>query len=820
MNQLPAPYTPLESLFLFQSLVTHGIEPSAFARVSDLLTNNALIKGDSAYDPTRLKPDALQELFLLLLREEVKSEAEADTSTSPESRKRKIGSPPLPSLKEASEHATKMPALVDRLYARYRDNVVKEIREDERQFARVQKEIQLLERSEKERLAKAAASQNGAPALTQRSGTQSPLPGGVKRGQPQGTQGFPPRPILSPKTTSGTGSVLQPPPGMPRQGSAGGSNEATPSPSSATTPTPTGGLKWEKPLESGNGPIPGHVQPGATATPGQLPVHAPARPIPGKAGLVPPQNAEQLPTPAGSAAAQPPSGRPVSTIPVAPPTRPIPQQTQQAGRPIPGGAQKLAPAQVPSEKRTTTTGPAPVGSAQKDKPHPTFSTHPLKPAIPEHIIRQAAAAAAAATPGRKHASPGTAGPTTPGSTTPVALKRGFGTKWASLSTPSTPGPIAAEPESPAYEPVSPPPRAASILSDTSRAGRKDTGKQGIKTESHTARPRGRPPRNAQRGRGTSDTPSLGGTRRSQSVASQPDELSMDHPSTATKIKTEALTPRHIDETGDTTADESVHGRASRATPGSISSRMTKRKRQGTPPEPPAPPTQVLWTRGFTKVSSSALEQISSHRDANMFATGVRERDAPNYRQIVLQPQDITSIRAAIKQGNKAAVQAAANLPDGDPSTANVYLPISEDLVPPRGIVNSAQLERELIHMFCNAIMYNPDPDRGLGSSFLNRSADEEEGVVGYHVDENGVVKNTRAMFVEVEKLLGDLRSAEKDRGVPPANAPHQASVPTASRHASGATPADDTAEDEDELAGDGGTAAASVAKRRRVASRG
>lgn len=297
--------------------------------------------------------------------------------------------------------------------------------------------------------------------------------------------------------------------------------------------------------------------------------------------------------------------------------------------------------------------------------------------------------------------------------------------------------------------------------------------------------------------------------------SQADELSMDHPPPpmVTKIKHEVLTPRRAEETGDTTADESFPGRSNNAATPSSVPRLAKRKRQDTPPPAPsscAPSSQVLWTRGFTKVSSSALDQISSHRDANMFATGVRERDAPNYRQIVLQPRDITSIRAAIKQGNKAALQAAANLPGGDPGTASVWLPLSEDLVPPRGIVNSAQLERELVHMFCNAIMYNPDPHRGPGTAFIKRSQDEEEEVVGYRVDENGVVKNTRSMFVEVEKLLGDLRSAEKQRGAPP--------PPAAVRQAGAATPADDTAEEEDELAGDGSTTV-SVVKRRRVSTR-
>ena len=247
------------------------------------------------------------------------------------------------------------------------------------------------------------------------------------------------------------------------------------------------------------------------------------------------------------------------------------------------------------------------------------------------------------------------------------------------------------------------------------------------------------------------------------------------------------------------------------TPSSVSSRVLKRKRQETPQEPFAPPTQVMWTRGFTKVSSSVLDQISGHRDANMFATALRERDAPGYRQIVLQPQDLTSIRSAIKQGNKAAVQAAANLPGGDPGTPSLWLPISEDLVPPKGIVNSAQLERELDHMFCNAIMYNPDPDRGPGSSFLKRSREEEEEIVGYHLDENGIVKNTRGMFVEVEKLMSDLRSAEKERSAPPPS--------SATRPGSVATPADDTAEDEDELAGDVEPVSATI-KRRRAGTRG
>ncbi|TWU74087.1 hypothetical protein ED733_004461 [Metarhizium rileyi] len=947
----PTAYTPLESLFLFQSLLTHGADTGAFVRISEILRNNALVKSDKSFDAARLAPDALQQLFLLLLREEVKSETDTaatanaavatagpssnvtDVSISPASRKRKLGSPSLPSLKDALEHIEKVPALVDRLYTRYRDTVVKEIREDEERFATVQKHIQLLEKTEKERLAKAAASQNGTSILAPRDGRpvpgQSPIAtpgqaGGIKR-PVSTTPVYPPRPFTTsgsqpsvaapshlqtgttpvrpqptPKPPTTTGSGLQAPAGMPQPGSKilqppGQSPKpaSTPRPDAAAPLKPkeaataatgqaatAGTLKWEKPYQPPQAQTPGVLahsqpltptnvaagaakesQPHRTAqqqgpSTSQVPTPALAaqgRPTPGKQVPVASHNAGQLsvplrpasPRPAGvkmASQGQPPPpqhARPISTTPVIPPSRPIQpqqaQQAQQASRPLAAAAlqtpQKGATGPVVASQKWTPAQPAQVAQQQqaqrpspsasaatllqKDKPYTSgFNTQSPRPAIPEHIIRQAAAAqaaAAAATPNAKKVSPVTATPSTPGTTTPMpALTRGFGTKWASHSTPSTPRPITAEPESPAYEPVSPPPRDTSILSDTPRffsGSKRDVSKSGLKPDG--PRPRGRPPRKSYRGRGMSTTPSVSGTRRSQSVASQADELSMDHPISATKIKHEVITPRHIEETGDTTADESVHGRTNMATPGSVSSRLAKRKRQDSPSVTISPATQVLWTRGFTKVSSSALDQISSHRDANMFATGVRERDAPNYRQIVLQPQDITSIRAAIKQGNKAAVQAASSLPGGDPGTASVWLPLSEDLVPPKGIINSAQLERELVHMFCNAIMYNPDPDRGPGAAFLKRSQDDEEEVVGYHLDENGVVKNTRSMFVEVEKLLGDLRSAEKDRGAPP---------PSATRPASVATPADDTAEDEDELAGDGNTAA-SVVKRRRITTR-
>jgi hypothetical protein len=210
------------------------------------------------------------------------------------------------------------------------------------------------------------------------------------------------------------------------------------------------------------------------------------------------------------------------------------------------------------------------------------------------------------------------------------------------------------------------------------------------------------------------------------------------------------------------------------------------------PVPTAPPTHVHWTRNFPRISASALEQITTHRYASVFATPVRERDAPGYKAVVYKPQDLKSIRLAVGAGNRAALAVAATLGSAgevdvaapSPSagggggsasgTGSVLLPISEDLVPPKGIINNAQLEKELMRMFANAIMFNHDPNRGLPRSFQVQTSIEGgaggEGAGGlaaderYEVDENGVVREAREMGRDVEKVVEELKGAERRRG--------------------------------------------------------
>ncbi|KAL5615274.1 hypothetical protein BROUX41_005325 [Berkeleyomyces rouxiae] len=419
------------------------------------------------------------------------------------------------------------------------------------------------------------------------------------------------------------------------------------------------------------------------------------------------------------------------------------------------------------------------------------------------------------------------------------IKRGHGTNWTLDSTPSTPGPANTVADSPAWEPLSPPPprppptptitHNAHLANSTSlppttpsavASSTKGTPRRINRHETPVSRGSALSKRATRTGRAAHMR-----SRRSQSVLSQPDDPSMDTADaqgSGSRIKNEDVAAK-MEETGDTTADESVTSKRCHS-----SIRAGKRKRQDstdsgyhrprplistpTPAVQVGPPTHVRWTRGFPRVSASVLDQIGSHRDANMFANPIREKDAPNYSTIVLQPVDIASIKKAISHGNKIAIQAAAALPDGDPGTASVDLPISEDLVPPRGIINSEQLERSLVHMFCNAVMYNPDPDRGPGVAFLagaNHGGNGSENI-GYQVDEFGVVNDTRNMFLEVDKLMAELRGAEMQRNggslqpppVPTASSVSSSGAATARAISLATTGGGDDTDEVDELATD------------------
>lgn len=206
----------------------------------------------------------------------------------------------------------------------------------------------------------------------------------------------------------------------------------------------------------------------------------------------------------------------------------------------------------------------------------------------------------------------------------------------------------------------------------------------------------------------------------------------------------------------------------------------KRKRDEaavSPPPSPAPdsfskPGYILANRNFARISQTVMNDIIHHKVANVFAKPLTEREAPGYKDLIYRPQDLNSIKRAISNGSRAANAVIEDL--AQEGSASVWIPESPDVIPPKGIVNSAQLEKELMRMFANAIMFNPDlpTKRGFGPAFRTRQRTAELGAT---IDEDreeteevikgkqdvSVVKDTREMFETVERSVSEWRSAER-----------------------------------------------------------
>ncbi|KAH8778604.1 hypothetical protein F5883DRAFT_407972, partial [Diaporthe sp. PMI_573] len=556
---------------------------------------------------------------------------------------------------------------------------------------------------------------------------------GQQQGHQQGPSG--PRQILVAPQAAG-----QPPPQL----------QPAPLRSHSGSPAP---LQQQR-FPQGHSPLPGHTQLSQPPYQQTQQVFQPSQPLPHTNRIAP-----------GASATPPPRS----------PANVQPQQWQKSPATTQPHPHAALQGQMPVVPQVPPTSQAPPYSS----PHP----QPARPNVPQHVFPPPVG-----TPGPSHRRPHPVLPHTP-TTVPFAFRNsaGSGTRWtAAQPTPSTPGPGISDLASPAFEPLSP-----ILRTDSLPASADQTSPTKAKTDDDvpTGKSSSGTPHSAQRGLDAGDTSRQ---RRTPSVVPTREVADDTDVESATKVKREEATPKPLEETGDTTADESVSGRRHLSSP-RASRTAGKRKRQGSlasdhraasenrprvPPAPPGIPTHVLWTRGFPRISVSTLDQISGHKHANMFSHPIRERDAPGYKTIVLSPTDLKSIRAAITAGNKAAATAAAALPEGEQGTHSIWLPISEELVPPRGIINSSQLERELVHMFSNAIMYNLDPHRGPGTAFMKGRADP--GFLGYAVDENSVVNDTQAMFAEVDKLLMELRSTEAQPGAPLAPLPPGA-VPASDR---------------------------------------
>lgn len=206
---------------------------------------------------------------------------------------------------------------------------------------------------------------------------------------------------------------------------------------------------------------------------------------------------------------------------------------------------------------------------------------------------------------------------------------------------------------------------------------------------------------------------------------------------------------------------------------------------------------VNVSKNFSKTAQLLLNDITSHKLAGIFARPLSERDAPGYKDLVFRPQDLKSVKAAVSKGGRAALGAIETLEAEDRSgqetpTKNAPGPTSEtgerslgngmylvkkseDLTPPKGIVNSSQLEMELVRMFANAVMFNPLPtsERGFGRSLRPRKrggdvdvdvdTDSTSSSEGSPVDEGGIISDAREMFEDVMASVRKWREVEVER---------------------------------------------------------
>ncbi|KAI5287460.1 hypothetical protein KEM54_005984 [Ascosphaera aggregata] len=184
------------------------------------------------------------------------------------------------------------------------------------------------------------------------------------------------------------------------------------------------------------------------------------------------------------------------------------------------------------------------------------------------------------------------------------------------------------------------------------------------------------------------------------------------------------------------------------------------------------PQFVQCTRNFTRTSGTIMNDVAAHKCASIFAKPITERDAPGYHDLIYRPQDIKSIKSAIHQGSKA-VAAALEASEEESTAGNgLLLERSADLIPPKSIINSAQLEMELIRMFANAIMFNPTPETTFGPAFpMRREILNAKGNKGFTestaameseepFQEGGIITDTLDMFEDVETAVKRWRAAE------------------------------------------------------------
>lgn len=830
--------TPLESLLLCQYVATHGIANTQFERLSDELRKSSIVKDSSNYDDSRLGADALQTLFLQLL----KAEAEAQLQHALDSDKSANGldggntkqqakSPQLAKIEDAHQHAQLIPQLVDKLFVSYKDHALQEIRDEELRYRELvassrrddqqaqtvlQKEVNAQENLDVQAMnrpaeqSKIAAPVQRPTSVATRDDTNRPTarssigdlkiesilnpdtgdarptnaPRSPIRPMPLAVAPTPPnarsQPVLAPATTPRAVSQSGPhhPPYDPVRPNLGGS------------PTFFNG-------QSGFNPpilpqVPGMAAPQTHWSPAGSPVigrpsplSGPPRQLPSpvdlrRTSLPPSAQSPQHTGPPHMHAIQPYSPR-QQQLPSTPVYQPPPPQR---------GGVMLPPFQVQPQ--------VPNPAVQQQMQRPVSSATNVRAPLPAHqyAMSEPRVRQNRTVEDLKASSSGVA-KTPPARSVYTQHKPQFffspgsntGYKPSAALRPLQ-HPIRRPSNSPERDDPPMTNKAAALSTNKGTMSKKETS---LKKADHiTTKAASTTKKGKATARAISKTPSVpatstaGARTRSQSVTSQQhDELSFTSVTSNKNIKNEPATPAvDIDENSEIsetpTRPKGGRGRGRGSiSAASVAAAASKKRKRGqesvadgaaTPSartESPAiempqayGPDTIIAYRNFHKMTAPIMNNITSHKHASLFANPVKERDAEGYTDIIRRPQDLKSIRAAIMAGSRAVAAATAGIaesPAGTPGagtpnagastpgagnasgTGMVPLPWSTDLVPPKGIVNGAQLEQELCRMFANAVMFNPGNE--------------------------GVVRDTREMFESVEVAVAAWRATEKERVV-------------------------------------------------------
>lgn len=708
----------LESLLLFQSVAAHGATQQSFARISEALKSSDLLRQTTSVKDhdDRFDAKALTDTYLKLLKVEA---AKFTTKQSSNSTGRPA-SPNLVTVEDAAPHHHLVTGIIPKLYDEYKARAVHEVKEEEVKYDRLVKELEQLR--DQSRTVQEPTASSEAPAQRPASSGKAKIESILNHEEERPAQTTQSHANADASIAPATAQKLDSPnPSFPRQ--SGGLSPSKLASNSYNAPQSSMSPRILAPPPSSNRPGPPspgqawqyqhpHSQPTYDHQRGNRGLDAAS--TLGQAGPQQYPSWLQYPYhPQGSASS--------------PHTRGglLPYNQSQPG--TTGGGQ-LPPFSLNGHVDPPRSA-TPVGSQQV-------------PAGPQLQSREAAQTLTTGTPQPKSGdglklntiqqSPAVTNLLNAQSTT--HFSPGSRTGWE--------GPLVAEKGRP---------RSISPVTDRELSPRPD---EAVRTSRRSKPGALRLSRDAPRatGRRGSKTPSLPATSasqgrtRSQSIVSNNDNHSVasglglvkgSHSRTSTPTPNDRPSARHRRNQSSTTTATAKRKRRDSTADSFVTAEGALS------PLPPRPqqqrPEMVIATRNFTRMTNPLMENIASHKLASRFAAAVPKK-TPGYYEAIREPTDLKSIRSQIAQGSRTVTAATMSMKAGSPggevsdTGTTVALPYSEELEPPKAIVNADQLEQELMRMFANAAMFN-------------------EG-------DGGLVAEAREMCEDVGKILADFRGAE------------------------------------------------------------